>query len=147
MPTKNTLQPDDARAIEQAFEARLTSFEKERPADRSGPDEVNPSSEAIAQDRAARLMIPKIRRKRDKAHLQYVASKPCLVCGRSPADAHHLCFSEPRALGRKVSDEFTVPLCRAHHRQAHDCGDEKARWQEMMIDPAPVAQQLWSERQ
>src|SRR5829696_9681263 len=81
-------------------------------------------------------MIPKIRRKRDKAHLQYVASKPCLVCGRSPADAHHLCFSEPRALGRKVSDEFTVPLCRAHHRQAHDCGDEKAWWQEM-IRPGP----------
>jgi hypothetical protein len=145
LPTKNTLQPGDARAIEQAFEARVASFEKERPEDRGDPDEANPSSEAVGDDGAARLMIPKTRRKRDKAHLQYVASKPCLVCGRSPADAHHLRFSEPRALGRKVSDEFTVPLCRAHHRQAHNRGDEKAWWQEVMIDPKPAAARLWRE--
>src|SRR4051795_8115319 len=35
---------------------------------------------------------------------------PCLVCGRAPSDAHHLRYAEPRALGRKVSDEFAVPL-------------------------------------
>ena len=44
------------------------------------------------------------------------------VCGRRPSDAHHLRFAQSRALGRKVSDEFTVPLCRAHHREVHRCG-------------------------
>jgi hypothetical protein len=27
-----------------------------------------------------------------------------------------------------VSDEFTVPLFRAHHREAHDCEHEAAWW-------------------
>jgi len=92
---------------------------------------------------AARLA--KTRRRRDKAHLQHVASKPCLVCGRTPCDAHHLRFGEPRALGRKVSDEFTVPLCRTHHRQVHERGDERAGWEEVRIEPRPIAQLLWTE--
>ena len=70
------------------------------------------------------LTIGEPRRHRDKSHLKFVASQPCLVCGRSPADAHHLRFTQPRALGRKVSDEFTVPLCRTHHRDNHRFGDE-----------------------
>ena len=41
------------------------------------------------------------------------------VCGRQPCDAHHLRFAQNRAMGRKVSDEFTVPLCRGHHREVH----------------------------
>ena len=57
------------------------------------------------------LAIPKERYHRDKAHLKFVASQPCLICERSPSDAHHLRFTQPRAMGRKVSDEFTVPLC------------------------------------
>jgi hypothetical protein len=48
-----------------------------------------------------------------------------LVCGRRPADAR---FAQSPALGRKVSDEFTVPLCRGHHREVHRCGDEAAWW-------------------
>src|SRR5438067_4890637 len=63
--------------------------------------------------------IPKAIRKRDKAHLAFVSAQPCLVCKRSPCDAHHLKFARPRALGRKVSDEFTVPLCREHHQELH----------------------------
>jgi hypothetical protein len=58
-------------------------------------------------------------RKRNKVHLAFVATQPCLVCRRSPCDAHHLKFAQPRSLGRKVSDEFTVPLCRDHHQQLH----------------------------
>jgi hypothetical protein len=91
------------------------------------------------------LAFGKTRRKRDKDHRAFVASKPCLVCGRSPADAHHLRFAQPRALGRKVSDEFTVPLCRIHHRKLHLCGDERAWWQEYKVEPGAVAQSLWQE--
>jgi hypothetical protein len=80
---------------------------------------------------------------RDKDHRKFVASQPCLVCGRSPADAHHLRFAQPRALGRKVSDEFTVPVCRVHHRELHRHGDEAAWWQKIKIDPLPIARRLW----
>ena len=89
------------------------------------------------------LMISEVRRLRDKTHLKFVASQPCLVCGRSPADAHHLRFAQPRAMGRKVSDEFTVPLCRTHHRDNHRFGDEIAWWGRMAIDPIATSRMLW----
>ena len=72
------------------------------------------------------LAIAEPKRRRDKAHLKFVASQPCLVCGRQPSDPHHLRFAQPRAIGLKVSDEFTVPLCRGHHRQLHQAGNEEA---------------------
>ena len=78
-------------------------------------------------------------RLRDKDHRKFVSTQPCVVCGRSPADAHHLRFAQPRALGRKVSDEFTVPVCRVHHRELHRHGDEAAWWQRIKIDPLPIA--------
>ena len=74
-----------------------------------------------------------------------MAKKPCLICGRRPADAHHLRFAQHRALGRKVSDEFTVPLCRGHHREAHRCGDEAAWWKNAGVDPTITARALWLE--
>jgi hypothetical protein len=89
------------------------------------------------------LTISEPRRHPDKGHLKFVASQPCLVCGRSPADAHHLRFTQPRAMGRKVSDEFTVPLCRTHHRDNHRFGDEAAWWGRQAIDPVGTSRKLW----
>lgn len=60
------------------------------------------------------------------------------------ADAHHIRFAQLRALGRKVSDEFTVPLCRTHHRQVHQTGNEASWWQQNGIDPLCHARALWS---
>ena len=89
------------------------------------------------------LALPEPRRVRDRVHIRYVADQACLVCGRKPSDAHHLRFAQSRALGRKVSDEFTVPLCRGHHREVHRCSDETAWWQRAKIDPAATARLLW----
>ncbi len=89
--------------------------------------------------------IAPTRRRRDKAHLRLVATRACLVCGRRPVDPHHLRFAQQRALGRKVSDEFTVPLCRSHHRALHRSGDEPAWWAALKIDPLAVAHSLWKE--
>jgi hypothetical protein len=89
------------------------------------------------------LVLPTHRRIRDREHVKSVAKEPCLVCGRSPADAHHLRFAQSPALGRKVSDEFTVPLCRGHHRELHRCGDEAAWWRKAGIDPTIAARLLW----
>ena len=82
----------------------------------------------------SQLMIAEPKRLRDKAHLKFVATQPCLVCGRQPADPHHLRFAQPRAIGLKVSDEFTVPLCRGHHRELHQTGNELAWWKGRNID-------------
>jgi len=93
----------------------------------------------------SRLSHPEPRRSRDKEHVKFVAKQPCLICGRLPVDAHHLRFVQHRALGRKVSDEFTVPLCRGHHREAHRRGDEAAWWKTAGIDPTITARALWLE--
>jgi hypothetical protein len=100
-----------------------------------GPAKIDKSILALAEPR----------RRRDKSHLRFVASQPCLVCGRHPSDPHHLRFAQPRALGIKVSDEFTVPLCRGHHRQLHQAGNEVAWWKTLNIDALPVARQLWEQ--
>jgi hypothetical protein len=52
-------------------------------------------------------------------------------------------FAQPRALGRKISHEFTVPACRVHHDELHKRGDEAAWWRSVDIDPAPIALALW----
>jgi hypothetical protein len=82
-------------------------------------------------------------RLRDKDHRRYVLRQACLVCGRAPSDPHHLTFTQPRALGRRVSDEFIVPVCRVHHRELHRSGNEVAWWRRLNIDPLPVALRLW----
>jgi hypothetical protein len=92
----------------------------------------------------SQLAIAEPKRLRDKAHLKFVASQPCLVCGRQPSDPHHLRFAQPRAIGLKVSDEFTVPVCRSHHRELHQAGNELAWWQGMKIDAVAIARDLWA---
>jgi len=89
------------------------------------------------------LTFSEVRRRRDKAHIKFVACRPCLVCGRKPSDPHHLRFAQVRALGRKVSDEFTVPLCRLHHRELHRSRNESLWWKKFGIDPIKIAAQLW----
>src|SRR6516225_11808582 len=91
------------------------------------------------------LALAAPRRYRSREHLRYVMQQPCLVCGRKPFDPHHLRYMQPRALGRKASDEFAVPLCRGHHRELHRARDERAWWKQAGIDPIKVARGLWKD--
>jgi len=93
----------------------------------------------------ARVAIPKDKRIRSKEHLAFVGRQPCLVCGRRPAQAHHLRFAQQRAMALKVSDEFTVPLCSGHHDALHRTGDERAWWaRHGILDPLKIAGRLWA---
>ena len=92
------------------------------------------------------LPIGEPKRLRNREHLRFVASQPCLVCGRAPSQAHHLRFAQPRAMGRKVSDEFTVPLCATHHHELHMRGNELDWWKDKQIEPLSIAEELWTTR-
>jgi hypothetical protein len=148
---KNMLTSADASAVEQAFEAKIADLQSnlavgdESANGASAQDTIESSSPPLVSAGARRPPLLKTVRRRDKNHLRFVATQPCLVCGRLPSEAHHLRFAEPRALGRKVSDEFTVPLCRGHHRELHNRGNERGWWEALKIDPAPIAQRLWAE--
>ncbi len=145
---KNTLTTTDAEHVEQAFRVRLANIEIKasdlRPAARERRVRRKKRQRAPVIDKSV-LALPALRRFRDRDHVRLVAKQPCLICGRRPADAHHLRFAQSRALGRKVSDEFTVPLCRGHHREVHRCGDEVAWWAKAGIDPTVPARILWLE--
>jgi len=156
LPTKNTLTVADAQLVEDGFRIKLSTFGDEEPgnlpkatedlgeAGRPNPVVTKlPTSLPKELDTRRGRIAAKTIRLRDKDHRKFVSTQPCVVCGRSPADAHHLRFAQPRALGRKVSDEFTVPVCRFHHRELHRQGDEAAWWQGIKIDPLPIALRLW----
>jgi hypothetical protein len=159
---KNKLVTGDAQRVEEAFTARLAAFTTDasepastpQSADRpSRPQRLNPParSNPLRPVRKRRsetinkslLAFPEPRRIRDRDHVRFVAKQACLICGREPSDAHHVRFAQTPALGRKVSDEFTVPLCRGHHREVHRCGDEPVWWLKVRINPMSKARELW----
>jgi hypothetical protein len=159
LPAKNTLTGADAVLVEAGFQAKLAAFGDGGLGDglpeafqntlEAQPDHPNPDGEkqsaAVTEeaDTGPTRLVGKTIRLRDKDHRKFVSKQPCVVCGREPSDAHHLRFAQPRALGRKVSDEFTVPVCRLHHRELHQHGDEAAWWNGVKIDPVPIALALW----
>jgi hypothetical protein len=146
---KNGLVVTDAKQVELAFQLKLSTLitditdrpilaeQSKTPRRRRGGRD-----QAVSVNKTV-LTLPVLRRIRDREHVKSVAKQPCLVCGRRPVDAHHLRFAQSPALGRKVSDEFTVPLCRGHHREVHRCGDEAAWWNKIGVDPAKAARVLW----
>ncbi len=103
-----------------------------------------PAEQRHKIDKSA-LTIGAPKRHRSREHLRFVARQPCLICGRSPSQAHHVRFAQPKGLGLKVSDEFTVPLCAIHHMENHATGDERNWWATHKIDPLFVAQSLWKQ--
>jgi len=143
-------QGDEAQrspGVQLAVNAGLGKGVQDAPAPLEGPstaDKALSSLSAGGLPAAGRPhLVAKTIRLRDKDHRKFVSQQPCLLCGRTPADPHHLRFAQPRALGRKVSDEFTVPVCRLHHNELHRHGDEAAWWAGVHVDPLPIALALW----
>jgi hypothetical protein len=144
LPIKNTLTSEDAQAVEFAYLTQVGRFSKDSSASNSSEQA---SSRPGQNDRSGTpdYVAPytKHTRKRSKTHLAFVAAQPCLICAATPCDAHHDNIAQPHSLGRKVSDEFTVPLCRAHHRELHRDGNERMWWANVQIDPLLTAKELW----
>jgi hypothetical protein len=173
LAAKDTLTAEDAQIVEERFKARLSAigaldstFQQPRPSTTESSAEeplqsaplrgVSAANDASTRHNAvsrtkkhsrtgAVHSLGKTVRLRDRAHCKFVTLQPCLVCGRVPSDSHHLKFAQPRALGHRVSDEFTVPVCRMHHRELHRSGHEIGWWEKLNIDPVPVALRLWQQ--
>jgi hypothetical protein len=146
LPLKNQLSRSDAQALEEAFSAKLSwvgDLQSAALIDQKANGHGNQSFEIDAGEQTVSVIYKPVR-ERDREHLKFVASQPCLICGRTPSDPHHIKFAEQRAMGRKVSDRFTVPICRLHHRELHRKGNERAWWEKQEIDPLPVAASLWA---
>jgi hypothetical protein len=154
---KNTLAAEDARTVEAACQRLLDGIYSSESSIATPPVADDAQGHLQAEAPVAALQAsppslagahhvpPQIRpaRRRNKAHLVFVAAQPCVICLRTPCDAHHLKFAQPKALGRKVSDEFTVPLCRQHHHELHRGGNEMAWWTNLKIAPIEIARNLW----
>src|SRR5260221_3301435 len=137
LPAKNTLTAVDAKIVEERFQARLLTISDGGAQDgttlASAPTDLPahavPDKNLISASRAdvdtSQKVSPAPKKRsrgggipalgktvplRDKEHREIVVRQPCLVCGRVPSDPHHLTFTQPRALGYRVSDEFTVPV-------------------------------------
>jgi hypothetical protein len=156
LATKNTLTADDARIVEAEYQTIVDSIyspESSTANPRDADDVQNRQTEAPVAD--PKMTPPSLTtarhvpfqakpaRRRNKAHLVFVAAQPCVICQRTPCDAHHLKFAQPKGLGQKVSDEFTVPLCRVHHHELHRGGNEMAWWTNVQIAPLEIANDLW----
>jgi hypothetical protein len=147
LAAKNQLSAADAQQVEEAFAAKIAAI----PPQGANAAEATSATRTRKAAKTTRrppidkgvLVFPEPRRIRDRDHIRHIMKQPCLICGRRPSDPHHLRFSQSRALARKVSDEFTVPLCRGHHREVHRCGDEAAWWNKTGIDPTTAARVLW----
>jgi hypothetical protein len=155
---KNSLVTADANLLEEAFEQKLSGLPSPAVTTPRGarvPRQSWPPHGELKASKAGSdlprdidksvLAVAAPRRYRNREHLRYVTQQACLVCGRKPSDPHHLRHVQPRALGRRASDEFAVPLCRVHHRAVHRAGDEGAWWQPAGVDPIKIARQLWDD--
>jgi hypothetical protein len=157
LQAKNSLVGADAKVLEDAFEQKTSGFRSPGANDVSAGEGATTAGNTLQGEPQASsaenddprgidksvLAVAAPRRYRNREHLRFVARQACLVCGRKPSDPHHLRHLQPRALGRKASDEFAVPLCRSHHRAVHRTSDERAWWQTAGIDPIKVARKLW----
>ena len=88
-------------------------------------------------------------RVRDEAHLDYIRSLACCICGDDTAtEAAHIRTSSPThgkrhtGLSEKPSDCWTVPLCGKCHREQHAFGNELQWWASKGIDPFILAMNL-----
>lgn len=103
--------------------------------------------EAFSHDGGFRRRTP---RERSQAHLAFIRSLPCVVCGsRDGVQAAHLRAGNPvygkrrTGLGEKPHDRFANALCRSCHAAQHK-QDELAFWRSHGIDPFQVATSLFA---
>lgn len=86
----------------------------------------------------------------DAAHLKFIRTLHCCICGKPDPDPAHIrsanaAYGKAPAGGQqKASDKWVTPLCREHHDEQHDAGDELKWWASKGVDPFGLALALHS---
>jgi len=81
----------------------------------------------------------------DHTHLAFIRGLKCCICGHHHVEAAHIrsasaLYGKRETGGQeKASDKWTVPLCRLHHTEQHDAGNELVWWASKKIDPFGLA--------
>lgn len=146
--------------IEDAFAARIATFATDvtdqalTPPSGSGQRGRSVSSRAPRAIRFGRfgsgrsekidksgLAFPEPRRVRDHNHVRFTAKQRAWSVAGGPRTPTTCAFAQSLAIGRKASDEYTVPLRRGHHREVHRC--EPVRWLKVRINPMTKARERW----
>ena len=87
---------------------------------------------------------------RSQKYLAHIRKHPCLICGTTEVQAHHLRHADQRGWGMKNGDEWAVPLCADHHMDCHRTGKENMWWVMDGIDAiawAELSYKSWMEKQ
>jgi hypothetical protein len=150
---KNQLTASDARLLEVAQTATVRALcvrtlrvvrgsGSQGPSSFAGDDTIgtNPGPDDVGNDQPARVdkstlavsAPPPLSRQSAPSLYRPTSLPPLWPQAIRPPSPRHL---QPRALGRKASDEFAVPLCRIHHRLVHRVGNEAAWWKDASSCP------------
>jgi hypothetical protein len=102
-------------------------------------------------ERPPRVSAQRKRPGNDAAHLANLRRLACAVpcCTGAQIDAHHLKFgpAKPeRSFGRKATDRWALPICRAHHDELEARGSrrEPEFWAECGLDAPSLCIGLWN---
>ncbi len=74
---------------------------------------------------------------RSKKHLQFISTKPCVLCGATNVQSAHIRFAGA-GMGLKPCDSFVVPMCIEHHTEQHRM-NERLFWKLYDKDPIVFA--------
>lgn len=80
----------------------------------------------------------------DRKHMVRVAQQPCLICGLTFVQVHHIRECYPRTMGVRVGDDKTVPLCVMHHAELH-MSNNVSFWKRYRIDAKQWARKFYAE--
>jgi hypothetical protein len=138
---QRSLPPVETGMVSKQPRGSVAATKLPRPSGKSVRQESAKAGSSGRIDKSV-LHLSEARRFRDKAHIKFEASQPCLVCGRALRPAPSA-LRPGQGVRGKVSDEFTVPLCRLHHRELHRARNEAGWWSKLGIDALAVALRLW----
>lgn len=96
--------------------------------------------------RTVQKPLPKAREGDSRAHLRWLKTLPCVVCGQPADDPHHILGNVdglPKGMGRKNEDRWAIPVCRKDHDLAHAHGNDEAWFASQGIDARSIASALW----
>lgn len=111
------------------------------------PAKVPIHPEAFSRDLRGKRKRP---RSHEQDHLKFIRALPCIIClTRNLIQAAHLRAGNPvygkrtTGMSEKPGDEWTLPLCAAHHEEQHR-GNEMAFWARYGIsDPFALCLSLY----